>query len=116
MTIEEEIFYPAFLKVTAQTDIHHEAEIEHASAKDLIAKIEASGPEDDYFDSRVKVLSEMIKHHVKEEEQQDGMFAKAIKSRMNMVELGQQMQARKEGLMGEATPRRSRTTQPQVAP
>jgi hemerythrin HHE cation binding domain-containing protein len=99
--IEEEIFYPAFLQATEEEDIHHEAEIEHDSAKKLIAEIEKSGPEDDYYDAKVKVLSEMIKHHVNEEEKRDGMFAKARKSDMDLKELGAQMAARKQELMGE---------------
>jgi len=94
-TIEEEIFYPAFLDATEDKDLHHEAEIEHDGAKKLIAEIEASGPEDDYYDARVKVLSEMIKHHVKEEEQPGGMFAEARKSEMDLVGLGAEMAARK---------------------
>ncbi len=97
-TIEEEIFYPAFLQATEDKDLHHEAEIEHAAAKNLIAQIEDSGPEDDYFDSKVKVLSEMIKHHVKEEEQPGGMFAEAKKSGMDLDDLGLHMQARREAL------------------
>lgn len=76
-TIEEEIFYPAFLDATRDLDLHHEAEVEHDAAKTLIAQIEAIGPDDEYYDSKVKVLSEMIKHHVKEEEQPGGMFAEA---------------------------------------
>ncbi len=99
--IEEEIFYPAFLEATEEKDIHHEAEIEHDGAKKLIAQIEASGPDDDYYDAKVKVLSEMIKHHVKEEEQPDGMFAKARNSDMDLDALGQQMTARKAQLLGE---------------
>jgi hypothetical protein len=99
-TIEEEIFYPAFLEATQEEDIHHEAEIEHAGAKKLIAEIEASGADDDYYDARVSVLSEMIKHHVKEEEQPDGMFAKARKSRMDLEALGEQLAARKAELEG----------------
>ena len=78
--------------------LHHEAEIEHDGAKKLIAEIEASGPEDDYYDARVKVLSEMIKHHVKEEEQPGGMFAEARKSDMDLVMLGEEMAARKAEL------------------
>jgi hemerythrin superfamily protein len=97
-TIEEEIFYPAFLEATEDMDLHHEAEIEHEGAKALIAKIEASSPDDDYFDSKVKVLSEMIKHHVKEEEQADGMFAEARKSDMDLDALGEQMAQRKSEL------------------
>jgi hemerythrin superfamily protein len=100
-TIEEEIFYPAFLEATDDKEMHHEAEIEHDGAKKLIAQIEASGPDDDYYDSKVKVLSEMIKHHVKEEEQPGGMFAEARDSEMDLEELGRQMAARKAELEGE---------------
>jgi hemerythrin superfamily protein len=98
--IEEEIFYPAFLEATEEEDIHHEAEVEHAGAKNLIAQIEASGPEDDYYDAKVTVLSEMIKHHVKEEEQRDGMFAKAREADMDLKGLGERLAARKAQLMG----------------
>jgi hypothetical protein len=100
--IEEEIFYPAFLEATGEEDIHHEAEVEHEGAKRLIAEIESSGPDDDYYDARVKVLSEMIKHHVNEEEKRDGMFAKARKSDLDLKVLGEQLAQRKAELMGRA--------------
>lgn len=87
--IEEEIFYPAFIADTGEEDIHHEAIVEHAGAKDLIRQIESSGPEDEFFDAKVKVLSEQIKHHVKEEEQPGGMFAKAKQSEMDLQQLGE---------------------------
>jgi hemerythrin superfamily protein len=96
--IEEEIFYPAFLAATQDDDMHHEAVVEHDGAKKLIAEIEASTPADDYFDAKLKVLSEMIKHHVKEEEQPGGMFAEAKKSDMDLQQLGQQLKARKSEL------------------
>jgi len=98
--IEEEIFYPAFLEATEDKDMHHEAAVEHDGAKKLIAQIESSSPDDDYYDAKVKVLSEMIKHHVKEEEQRGGMFAEARQSEMDLKVLGEQMQARKDELMG----------------
>lgn len=97
--IEEEIFYPAFYEATGEKSIHHEAEVEHEGAKKLIAEIEASGPQDDYFDAKVKVLSEMIRHHVNEEEKRDGMFAKAKQSEMDLAALGEQLAARKSELM-----------------
>jgi hemerythrin superfamily protein len=100
--IEEEIFYPAFIQATKDKDIHHEAIVEHAGAKDLISQIEESGPTDDYFDSKVKVLSEMIKHHVKEEEQPGGMFAEAKASKMDLEELGGELLRRKAELSAEA--------------
>lgn len=100
--IEEEIFYPAFLAATKDKDMHHEALIEHDGAKKLIAEIEKSSPDDDYFDSKVHVLSEMIKHHVKEEEQPAGMFAEAKQARkLDLKALGAQMSARKSELMAQ---------------
>jgi hypothetical protein len=98
-TIEEEIFYPAFLEEVEDRDLHHEAIVEHDGAKKLIAEIEASSPNDDFFDAKVKVLSEMIKHHVKEEEQRGGMFAEAKQSRLDLKALGQQLADRKTELM-----------------
>ena len=105
-TIEEEIFYPAFLEATDETDIHHEAEVEHQGAKNLIAEIEESDAEDEYFDAKVTVLAELIRHHVNEEEQRDGMFAKAKESDMDLEALGEELQARKEELMDETSPQR----------
>jgi hemerythrin superfamily protein len=96
--IEEEIFYPAFLAATADKDMHHEAIVEHDAAKQLIAQIEALRASDEYFDAKVTVLSEMIKHHVKEEEQPGGMFAEAKKSSMDLKALGEQLLARKREL------------------
>ena len=106
-TIEEEIYYPAFLEATEEEDLHHEAAIEHEGAKRLIADIEASGPDDDYFDARVSVLSEMIKHHVKEEEQPEGLFAKSRQSEMDLDALGEQLAARKAELMRGKPPKAS---------
>ena len=97
-TIEEEIFYPAFLEATEDKDTHHEAIVEHAGAKQLISDIQGMSPDDDYFDAKVTVLSEMIKHHVKEEEQPGGMFAEAKKSEMDLAVLGEQLLARKREL------------------
>ena len=101
-SIEEEIFYPAFLEATQDKDMHHEAIVEHAGAKDLIAQIQDMSPSDDYFDAKVTVLSEMIKHHVKEEEQPGGMFAEAKKSGMDLRALGERMLARKRELQATA--------------
>ena len=99
MSVEEEIFYPAFLKQAEEEDIHHEAVVEHAGAKSLIDQIESGSPDDDYYDAKVKVLSEVIKHHVKEEEQPGGMFAKARQADMDLVVLGERMASRRAELL-----------------
>jgi hemerythrin superfamily protein len=78
--IEEEIFYPAF-RGRIEDDTLDEAYVEHDGAKVLINDIEAGSPEDDFFDAKVKVLSEEIKHHVHEEERpSQGMFAQCRKA------------------------------------
>jgi hemerythrin superfamily protein len=97
-TIEEEIFYPALRSQGKELeDMLDEAEVEHAGAKDLIAQIEAMDPEDDLYDAKVKVLGEQIDHHATEEE--DEMFPKARKTKLDMVALGEELQARKDELM-----------------
>ena len=92
-TAEEEIFYPAVLAATKDDDMVDEATVEHASAKDLIAQIMEMEPTEDLFDAKVKVLSELIEHHVKEEE--DEMFPKAKKAGLDLESLGQQIAERK---------------------
>lgn len=91
---EEEIFYPAVRAATKDEDMVDEAVVEHASAKDLIAQIIAMEPTDDLYDAKVKVLGELIDHHVKEEEEE--MFPKARKAKLDLLELGARIAARKE--------------------
>jgi hemerythrin superfamily protein len=99
--IEEEIFYPAFQQATGDDDKFHEALIEHQGAKKLIAEIENSDISDEFYCSKVKVLSEMIKHHVREEEKPSGMFAEARKSDMDLKEIGLLLAERKAELKGD---------------
>lgn len=99
--IEEEIFYPA-CKGNIEEDLLKEAYVEHDGAKQLINEIEAGGPEDDFYDAKVKVLSEMIEHHVEEEEKRsEGMFAQARDAGLDMDALADQMRARKRTAMEE---------------
>lgn len=97
--IEEEIFYPA-CEGKVEEDLLKEAYVEHDGAKVLIAEIEAGGPDDDFYDAKVKVLSEQIEHHVEEEEKRmEGMFAQARKAGLDMEALGEQLRARKQELV-----------------
>jgi hemerythrin superfamily protein len=99
--IEEEIFYPA-CEGRIEDDLLKEAYVEHDGAKMLIAEIEAGGPDDDYYEAKVKVLSEQIEHHVEEEEKRmEGMFAQARHAGLDMDALGEQLRARKEALIAE---------------
>ena len=97
--LEEELFYPAVRDAIDDDDLMDEADIEHASAKDLIAQLSELEPGDDHYDARVTVLGEYIDHHVKEEENE--LFPKARKADANTVELGEQIAERREELKAE---------------
>jgi len=96
--IEEEIFYPACREAGVESDMMDEANVEHDGAKVLISELEQGSPDDDYYDAKVKVLSEEIKHHVKEEEKRGGIFTEARKADLDLDALGEQMLARKKEL------------------
>ena len=97
--IEEEIFYPA-LRGKIDDDDLDEAYVEHDGAKVLINEIEAGGPDEEFYDAKVKVLQEQIEHHVEEEEKSRGnIFQQARATDVDLQALGRQMAARKEELM-----------------
>lgn len=96
--IEEDIFYPA-CKGAVEEALLEEAYVEHDAAKVLIAEIEAGGPGEDFYDAKVKVLSEEIAHHVEEEEKRvEGMFSQARKAGLDMNGLGQKLAEEKSRL------------------
>jgi len=97
-TIEEEIFYPAAKAALNDTEMVPEALVEHDGVKKLIAEIEGS-VEGEMFEARVKVLSELIKHHVKEE--QTELFPAVKKTSLDLTALGAQLVARKTELLEE---------------
>lgn len=99
--IEEEIFYPACTG-EIEDDTIDEAYVEHDGAKVLISELLNSDAGNEFYDAKVKVLSEMIKHHVKEEEQRsEGMFAQAKNAGLDMDDLGERMMQRKQELVEE---------------
>lgn len=99
-TVEEELFYPAAREVLGEDeDLIDEADVEHASAKELIAQIQASSPAEELYDAKVKVLGEYIDHHVKEEEGE--IFPKVKKGGLDTAAIGTEVASRKEELMAE---------------
>jgi len=97
--IEEEIFYPAAREAIGDDDLLDEAEVEHASAKQLIAEIKAMEVSERLFDAKVTVLGEYVEHHVEEEETE--MFPESRESDIDLKALGVQMAERKALLMTE---------------
>ena len=100
--IEEEIFYPALRNAADADDSLNEADVEHSHVKELVTQLENSGPGDELFEARVKVLSEYVQHHVDEEE--NILFAEARKADFDLVALGEQLVARKGELGGGEQP------------
>jgi hypothetical protein len=98
--VEEEIFYPAVKAALKDKLLIPEAIVEQAGMKTLIEQLEGVDPDGEMYDAKVKVLSEYVTHHVKEEHTE--MFPKAKASSLDMVELGARMAARKAELIAQA--------------
>jgi hemerythrin superfamily protein len=100
--IEEEIYYPS-IKGKVEEDDLEEAYVEHDSAKLLVNELEAAEPDESFYDAKVKVLSELIEHHVKEEEKQrDNLFQQTRAADIDLEALGERLAARKSELMAMA--------------
>jgi len=97
--VEEEIFYPAVKQALKDKEMVPEATVEHATLRALIAQVEGIEPDGEMFDAKIKVLSEYVKHHVKEE--QEEMFPKARATDLDMSELGAQLAERKAELFAQ---------------
>lgn len=97
--VEEEIFYPAVKQALKDTALIPEAVIEQATMKDLIAQVEGVEPDGEMFDAKIKVLSEYVKHHVREEHTE--MFPKAKATKLDMLALGARMAERKAVLVAQ---------------
>lgn len=91
--VEEEIFYPAAREAIEDMDLLDEAEVEHASTRQLITELAAMQPDDDLYDAKFTVLGEYVKHHIQEEEKQ--LFPKIKKSELDLDELGDEIRQRK---------------------
>ncbi|HWV14277.1 MAG TPA: hemerythrin domain-containing protein [Cellvibrio sp.] len=97
--IEEEIFYPAVKRALKDKELIPEATVEHATLKDLIAQVEGIEPDGEMFDAKIKVLSEYVKHHVKEE--QGEIFPKAKAAELDLISLGEKLLQRKTELLNQ---------------
>ena len=97
--LEEEIFYPAARDGIHDEALVDEAEVEHASAKQLIDELEQMEPGEDMYDARFTVLGEYVNHHIREEEHE--LFPEVKKAKLDLEELGRRMTQMKEKLLAE---------------
>jgi hemerythrin superfamily protein len=99
--IEEEIFYPRAREATKDDDLIDEAIVEHATVKNLIGEIEDTEVGEELFDAKVRVLGEMVKRHIKEEEEE--LFPELQSAKMDLDAVGKELAERKEELMSETS-------------
>jgi hemerythrin superfamily protein len=97
--IEEEIFYPQAREGTKDNDLIDEAVVEHATVKHLISEIEGMEVGEELYDAKIRVLGEMVKQHIKEEEEE--LFPELESAKMDLGALGKELAERKEELMSE---------------
>ncbi|MEO8627069.1 MAG: hemerythrin domain-containing protein [Betaproteobacteria bacterium] len=97
--IEEEIFYPAVREAIGDEDLMDEAEVEHATAKETIAQLQGMQPGDELYDAKFTVLGEYVNHHIDEE--QNEMFPKVKKAKVDTAALGLELMQRKQELEAE---------------
>ena len=106
--IEETIFYPA-VKRASRRDAEAKKEVleayeEHANVKAMLAKLKELDPKDETYNAKLQVLHELVKHHVKEEENELFQEAKDLLGEEKLATLGDEMESAKAQLLGE-TPR-----------
>lgn len=94
--LEEEILYPAFKEAgdKEEAEMYYEAKEEHRTVDSLVLPdLKNTDPSQPEFAGRVKVVKELLEHHIEEEEEE--MFPKAeeILGKAKLEELGNQMEA-----------------------
>jgi hemerythrin superfamily protein len=97
--IEEEIFYPQAREATKDNDLIDDAAVEHAIVKNLIGEIEEMEVGENLYDAKIRVLAEMVKQHIKEEEEE--LFLELAAAKMDLEAVGKELSERKEALISE---------------
>jgi hemerythrin-like domain-containing protein len=99
-TVEEEIFYPAVRKALKDKgrEMVDEAVEEHNEVREVLDQMEGMDAEDDDYAAKLEDLKQKIQHHVKEEEGEMFPQARQALSREELMELGSEMDARKQEL------------------
>jgi hemerythrin superfamily protein len=92
--IEEEVFYPYLREASDRIDLIEEANVEHATAKQLIAELE-SGENGVHRQAVVKVLGEYVGHHIREEE--ENIFPLVEEMGVDLYALGEELLEHREG-------------------
>lgn len=97
--IEEKIFYPASKREADEAeDEVNEGIVEHEGIKRLVRQLLQMSASEEFYEARMTVLEEYVKHHVKEEEA--SMFPRIVESDLDLKALGAKMMREKAKLQG----------------
>jgi hypothetical protein len=99
--VEEELFYPA-VRAKVGKEVMNEADEEHHVAKLLVAELDVMDGSESHFDAKFLVLAEIVRHHIKEEENE--ILPKAEKVKLDFEALAEKMTRRKERLLAGGVP------------
>ena len=99
--LEEKLIYPAIREEIDEDDMMNEAIEEHHLVHVLIKELKKLKPADEIFEAKFKVLGELVKHHIEEEEGE--MLPKAEKSDIDWEKLETTVMKRKEALLSKGT-------------
>ena len=95
--IEDKIFYPQSKREAPEAlDEVNEGIVEHEGIERLVKQLSKMSASDELFESRMTVLEEYVKHHVKEEE--STMFPKIVESDVDLKALGERLSKEKTKL------------------
>ena len=107
--IEETIFYPALKQKAKSEDDDDatqevlEAYEEHANVKGMLKKLESTDAADETYNAKLQVLSELVKHHVHEEEHEMFKEARDLMDESELEQLGAKLAQAKEQLLSATT-------------
>ncbi|WP_017905239.1 hemerythrin domain-containing protein [Pseudomonas asplenii] len=99
--LEEQILYPAFKEAGSKQDdeMYYEAKEEHRTVDSLVLPdLKNTAPTTPEFAGRVKVLKELLEHHIEEEERDMFPQARKLLGRETLERLGEEMQVLKASL------------------
>nr|WP_180204663.1 hemerythrin domain-containing protein [Pseudomonas sp. SbOxS1]NYU04657.1 hemerythrin domain-containing protein [Pseudomonas sp. SbOxS1] len=102
--LEEDVLYPAYKEAGGkeQDVMYYEAKEEHRTVDSLVLPdLKVTDPSTPEFAGRVKVVKELLEHHIEEEETEMFPQAKKLLGKAALDELGEKMETLKARLKKE---------------
>ncbi|WP_260961430.1 hemerythrin domain-containing protein [Pseudomonas citri] len=96
--LEEDILYPAFKQAGGKevAEMYYEAKEEHRTVDSLVLPdLKATDPSQPEFAGRVKVVKELLEHHIQEEEKEMFPQARKLLGKAKLDTLGEKMETMK---------------------